>query len=531
MSYVVEFVGLATMRISRLLGSVALVSALVLSATQTGHASPGDPRSVEDLIASFGVDALLSDYVIVIDESGSMAETDTPLWPQVQEAYRALVGALPDGSRLNLITFSDLATIRAQEMVSEANRPDLAARLDFVPSGRTDIGAAIDSALSRLEDPAARSVQTVIFITDGQHAPPEQSIWRDVGNSEWDLLHDRAIAVQSRGTVRTRAIGLGGSGRLGAELVSRVFSGVETVELSPGELATYLTEEVRKAQLQALADAVTAELASGRVVASFSRDGNALQSEIRGTLTLHNAMDHLAADVDLRDIAVTSADGSVRSSIVDGSRTIHLLPQSSAVVEVVIKPDLGEGGFIDLPPEVREEADFDIRVVASAVASPQRVIQSELAIADVDIQVVQPDRFTATRVTGITWLQAIVRALLLLALLSLLVIVWWKFVRRPRLVGTLKLLDVPGESVRLKGKVMRLTHEQLRGRPGDALVKVYTRRGKAGRVYVDALKGTLEVRGRAGLWQPARSGGSIGASTYRINGAGGGRFLHEFEIK
>ena len=370
----------------------------------------------------------------------------------------------------------------------------------------------------------------MIFITDGQHAPPEQSIWRDVGNPEWAVLQERAASIESRRTVRTRAIGLGGGGRLGAELVSQVFSGVETVELGPDELSSYLTEEVRKAQLQALSEVVRSELASGRVTATIDREGDSLASEIRATVTLENSLPHLGVDIDLRDVDVSAGWDSVRASMVDGSQFLHLLPHASVSFVIVIKPDLSGEAFVDLPPEEREELDFSVRVVASASASPGGVIRDELGIVDVTVEMIQPDRFTAARVTGITWLQAVLRLALLILLLALLAVLWWKFLRRPRLVGSLRLLDVPGQSIRLKGKVMRLSHEQLRGRAGDALVKVYTRRGKGNRVFIDVLKGTVEVRGRAGLWQQARSGGSVGAATYRINGPGGGRFLHEFEI-
>lgn len=476
--------------------------------------------TIAELEQAFNVADLHSEFVVVIDVSGSMSSGVNPPFPSVQWAYATLVNAIPDGDRLTLITFDSLAGPVFDGPLTASNRSEAMGKLPSVATGEhTDIGAALRSAIDRLDRPDAASLQTVIFITDGVHEAPVGSPYFDVGNSEWLNLQVRAQDLEARRSIEVRALGIGGAGRQGAELVAQVFSSPEVADLAPEQLPDYLTNEVAKSRRQLLRAAVQSEVDRGKVKAQVSV-GADLTSSLTATVTLTSALAHLGVDVDLRDIAATLPDGTaVRSEVQGGSRVVHLAPGGSASIEVLLKPDVVSAPFFELPPPKREELDIQFEVKGAATATPTALL-GELGVST-SIPMIQPDEFTIGRDTGKTYGEFLRQIVVLLFLLLLLFAFWWKFLRLPPLPGAL-VLD-GRDPIKLKGKRMKVSASSLGVGAGSAELALSTRRRHPADVYVQVLTEPFE-KGSGRKWEPFKNGSSLGAVQYRLNQDMGPRF-------
>jgi len=484
------------------------------ASTPTGPAGdPSEPTTIAELEQAFDVADLHAEFVVVIDVSGSMSSGDNPPFPAVQEAFAALVNAIPDGDRLTLITFDSLAGPVFDGPLDAANRSVALGKLPLVATGvKTDIGAALRSAIDRLDRPNVEPLQTVIFITDGVHEAPQGSPYFDVGNNEWLTLKSRAADLETRRSIEVRALGLGGAGRQGAELVAQVFSSPEVADLDPSQLSPYLTNEVAKSRRQLLRTAVQAEVDQGTVKATVSSIGE-LDSQMTMKVNLTSTLPHLGVDFDLRDVTASMPSGAaVRSEVRGGSRTVHIPADGMVTVEVTLKPEISTTPLFEMPPPKHEELDIQFEVVGNAAVTPTALLV-ELGVST-SVPTVQPDEFTVERFTGKTYGELIRQILYLLLLLLFLVWFWWKFLRVPPLPGALILEG--RDPIKLKGKRMKVSAQSLGKGIGSAELKLYTRRRHPSDVYVDVLKDPFE-RAVGRKWQPFTKGSSLGAVQYRLN--------------
>ncbi len=514
-----------TSRLARHFRTVATASIalLLLANSGVGAATLEEPRTIDDLEKAFSIDDLRSDFVVVIDSSGSMADGSNPLFPQVRNAYKSLVDALPIGNRLSVITFDSTPTVVFDAAISRKNQAAAQSALDrIVPAGGTDLGSAISNALNKLERADAAQLATLIFMTDGeQHAGGQ---YADVNGGGWRALTRRAGEFEKSRPSRlaVRAIGLSDGGRRGAELVKSVFatSDTEIVQLPSDQLRAYLAAEAAKARRRSLIAAITDELRSHPIKATLTTDGT-LTSNVKVKVTLRSSLEHLGVDVDLkRVVAVDNRQRSVRSSIVGGSRTIHLPPAGSADFEVVVKPEVSTPDFFELPPERREEIDVTLRFSESAHAAPTELLEQTLRI-DTDVAVTQPDTFTAGRTLGKSWFWFITQILLSVLALLLAFYVWWRWIKLPPLTGQLLLTSSNKDSsgVPLKGKKMVIDGATFGSAAGGSRAKLYTRRGKRGRVFAQrvGLDGTFE-RQDGYKWKPFSAGSELSSvGRYRLD--------------
>lgn len=502
-----------------------LVAPFLAQITPSGAGS-GEPSTIPGLEQAFQVQDIHSDFVVVIDTSGSMGQGADPLYPKVQAAFASLVDALPAGDRLSVVTFDSVPTVSFDGPIDDSNRAQ-AKRLPSRLGNATDIGAALNTAVDRLDRPDAAQIQTVIFITDGRHEPPNGSAFAQVGGPAWEAARAKASGLESRRTVLVRALGLTDAGKEGAELAGQVFSRTEVAQLSGAQLVDYLTSEVAKARLRVLTAAIQAEIDSSVVDVRLKTDGR-LADQVKVSATLTSGLPHLGVDVDLERVRATDFKGEpIRSSIVGGSRMIHLAPGGTATFEILVKPNVKKGGLVDWPPPSREEVDVQLGFDQSAHATPRDLLEQQLGVNTV-AKVANADPFTVGRTVGMTWAQLIRWAFGLLLVVAVAAYVYWRWIRRPRLVGELVLDGAAADlqaAVRLKGKSMRVEGLDF-GRPGTTTVRFFTRRGKRRRVFAErvGIEGAFDRKAGSNKWSPFEAGSEVGFSLYRLDDEGGVRF-------
>ncbi len=142
------------------------------------------------------------DITVILDVSGSMREEAK--FSSVQdyldrEVLIPLVGA---GDRFTMITFGDSAAeVFSESIASDADRDRLVERIRTLSADNdfTDIGTALEKlgeVLDARKPGDARPV--ILFITDGKHAPPPGSPYRDKVLSLDERFRDvgRRIAMQ-----------------------------------------------------------------------------------------------------------------------------------------------------------------------------------------------------------------------------------------------------------------------------------------------------------------------------------------------
>jgi len=512
-------------------GAGLLLLGLLLTLAESAGATdptPPEPRTIPELEQAFGIANIHSDFVVVIDTSGSMSSGPDPLYPKVRTAFEGLVDQLPEGDHLSVVTFDNFPTTRFNEPLVGAARQRAKDLPRDARGQNTDIGAALFSTLDRLERPDANRIQTVIFLTDGNHEPPPFSEFVQPGNDSWQRMQQRAAALDSSHSLQVRALALTDQGKAGAELVGQVFPRTEVARLDPAQLGDYLAGQVVKARLQVLATAVDDEVRSGTVKATVTSDGK-LSNEVPAKVRLSSSLAHLGVDVDLQRISATDNAGKpVRIAIVGGSRTIHLPPAGTNSFRALLKPALASDPLVPMPPLEREEIDVQLDLAGTATAQPADLIRQALGV-DPALKVRQPDPFTLGRDRGTTVAGFLLWCAKWVALGLALWWVYWQWIRKQPLVGELVPTDPgmnPDVVIRLHGwrGTMKLGPE-LFDRPTGTRIRVSTRRGRRNRKRVFAerigIGGSFDVEKGRIEWKQFPSGGELTTVDHYRLGEGG----------
>jgi Mg-chelatase subunit ChlD len=141
-----------------------------------GRYNPAQPkREGSGRTTFFELPVISRRIVFVLDRSKSMAEGKPRKIDVVRAEMKALLSALPDGTRLNVIFFGDrLDTFAQSTRVLDARTRKEA--LDFMertePDGRTNLYDALDKALSLVGSPETgalrdEGVDTIFVLSDG----------------------------------------------------------------------------------------------------------------------------------------------------------------------------------------------------------------------------------------------------------------------------------------------------------------------------------------------------------------------------
>lgn len=111
-----------------------------------------------------------SNIVMVLDTSGSMEQTDPDR--QIVKAATEVIQKMDDDKRLALILFNDHATVLQPlvQVADQSTKDQIIQKLGtgFVPSGGTNIGEALETAMNHLrETSSVQGNSTVLLMSDG----------------------------------------------------------------------------------------------------------------------------------------------------------------------------------------------------------------------------------------------------------------------------------------------------------------------------------------------------------------------------
>ena len=461
---------------------VAVVAvALLTSAALSGAAAQtGDPQTLDDLFDLFGVSDVPADFVIVIDTSGSMSEGPNPPYLGVLQAYRSLIDAIPNGDAVSVVTFDSDPNLVFQGPLDAKSRVAAKAALPESATGaHTDIGAALDATLRRLERADSSDVETVIFLTDGVHDPPEGSAFPEKSGPAWEELRARAQRVAQTHDLLVLGIGVASGTDIG--LLRTVFANPEINSLPPDQLPAFFAEAIRRSRLARLRLLVDRELEHGVRVRSTATAP--LAPSIESDIALTSNFTKLPVTVDVSGVKVTDRNGTSVPATVVGPESVRLGPGETARLSILIKPEVSTPRFT-VPPKT-ESAEFTIEIDATYTVQPVTLLQ-RVTPHPVTGTVTGFGTVETSRTFGWTIRRAV--TLLLLVLLILWVLVWLyrRFLQLPRLVGVFELdmagLDEDQRVLRLRGKRMILDQSNV-PLAGTAKVKLFTRRGRRGHVW------------------------------------------------
>jgi VWA domain-containing protein len=162
---------------------LSLVLVLLLSGAGVAVAAPTD---LDDLYGELGIADVATDYVVLVDTSGSMA--DNGRYDDVRDSLRTFFAGLRPVDHVTLITFAE-----STDVVHDGPADKAADAIDDMPdtpvSDYTDLGTAIDLGFSSLERSGHAPLGAVVLLTDGLDNPPPDSRYDD--EDAWAELADR----------------------------------------------------------------------------------------------------------------------------------------------------------------------------------------------------------------------------------------------------------------------------------------------------------------------------------------------------
>jgi Mg-chelatase subunit ChlD len=483
--------------------------------------SVSNPHTATDLIRLFNVEGVPADFVVVVDTSGSMSTQPPghPPYPHVRTAYAQLVHALGPGDQLSLVTFSNVPTVDFQGPVASAKQKSQA--LKALPSKAdgpaTDIGAALNQTLNRLDRVNASDVQIVLFLTDGKQNAPVGSPYARVGDAAWKSLQRRGRSIASQHAIEAYGVGLGQGSSTDVGLLQGVFPNPTIVALPPDQLGPFFKEAVLQSELLRLRQPLHQELQSGTVTATVLTPPG-LARHVSLSVRLSSTFRHLPVDVHLRQVAVRDGGRVVPASVLGGLHSFRLAPGSHRIVTVAATLPVSSPGL--QIPQKHEVQSVRLDLEGSLTAQPSSLIH-RLFKFDTTSTLTSPSASNLRRTVGYSLLEAIAAVLAaLLLILAIGAFLRWLFVPPP-LVG---FFEPAGDStshkaVRLSGRRMVIDHKRLPD-AGGAAIEVFTRPRHRNTVYAVSKRPEVQVRERHNRWRTITGECLLsGGEHYRIGGA------------
>jgi len=344
-----------------------LAATVVLASLAVGVAARAQtPSTIDDLMRLFRVGEVPADFVIVIDTSGSMSSGEDPPYPGVVEAYKVLIDTIPDGDFVSVITFDTEPDLRFRDTLDSSNRSRAKLVLPEKAEGKhTDIGKAIDATLDRLGRADANEIQTVVFMTDGKHDPPDGSPYPTTHGPAWKALKDRARELEATHDITVLGIGLAEGTDVG--LLRTVFTDVEINSLPPDQLPGFFEEAVQRSRLARLRRLVERELADGGVRLRSSTTTE-LQHSISAEVDVTSTFQKLPVRLTISKVRVTDREGNPVLARLEGPESVVLQPGETASIPIEIRPDLAPERVV-VPP-VTETAEFLVALDATYEVQP-----------------------------------------------------------------------------------------------------------------------------------------------------------------
>lgn len=449
--------------IARFLAQIVLIICTVVAAAvalvPAASAQPPPPPTAEQIFEQLGVDQVPADYVVLVDTSLSMGG----IYGQVVDTLRPFLAGTTALDRVVVYTFDSSITRR----YTGPGGPDTAAvsALPPAPSGGvTDIGSAISSALTELEQSRSR-VGSVVMLTDGVNNPPFGSPYGDVNGSAWGDLSRRAAALRDGGwSLQGYALPLSGA-RQGAELLRKVIPGAELTDLEGvRDIAEFLDRTKRGVRARKAEDVLAAD-ADGSVVVEWpDTTVDVADGQADVPVTLRSTFEKVPVTVSGLTADVTGVSADV-VSFAGPVPPVDLAPGQSATVTIPLRWSPEEDWWPPFPHTVSVEPTLTMRgTVGSSWTDVLR--SSGIALAVNPAPAADPSTVRLEAEVG--WLPLF---LLLLAVAVLLVVLWRVRAHRrahPEVSGRLsyrRLLTPDQDSVALQPGRTDFTFPSSGGRP------------------------------------------------------------------
>jgi VWA domain-containing protein len=254
--------------------------------------------TMNNVLDELGVSRIPTSYVFVIDVSQSMQRSG--LYPQALTALGRFLRAIDPKDQIGVVIFAKRGET-ALPLAPLTSVSDVISALPERAEGTaTDIGAGLSQALGELQDAPPGQPATVVLLTDGIHAPADDSRFPTTTGAEWDKLATRAAELQKSRQISAFAIPL--SGASGVDVLCSVFPGTRKLQVgsSPASLTNYLQRTQALTRLETAARLLQDDRDKGVQVewpptlAEVDVPSGTTTAQVR----LRNAAPHLPAVVD-----------------------------------------------------------------------------------------------------------------------------------------------------------------------------------------------------------------------------------------
>lgn len=494
------------------LWTIALgVAALLLMFVLASAASAVEGPTEEQIFADLNVDEVASDYVVLVDTSGSMAAGG--LYDNVRTTLRPFLAGLTAADHVAIYTFDDVVQPRYLGPAGATN-----AILDGLPNapnpqGNTDIGAALRSALDELGRSGAADVAAIVLLTDGVNEPAAGSPYIDTNGPAWTALRDRATELsRARKSLRGYALPLRDQAG-GAQLLRQVVS--NTVVVEPRQfpnIAGFLDQTKHATRVEKAQQKLAGDIGKGVVVdwpANRTFDMNSGAAEL--TLTLRSQLAHVPLTLTNVHIDVDTP-ATVAQLQQQLPPQLTLLPGSTVPLTIRLqwKPDAGP---LPIWPTASLEPTIAVRADVSSPWTAALASDIPLKVPTEPVDGAQTIRYEAT----VGWWGTLPLMIATVLAAGALIAVFRYFRRHPTLNGTLTATRPFNQGelyIPLTGRKTALSIQN--GLPGHGNVRA--RRNGHGNGGV-TLEITYSPDGSAGResTEPCRLGGEvmIGGVTFR----------------
>lgn len=488
-------------------GRRLIVSAFVVLIASAGPAaakpSYDPPESVDDLFKVFSITDQPIDFTLAIDTSGSMFNNpiDNPTYPRLIPVFNDLVRAMRPTDHLTAFSFD--SKIHGFSNGDVGDGSDAISKLPTEPTGSgTDIGAALEEAVSATKRAKSSPVQVVIVLTDGVHEPDRRVSkmkYPATSGPEWAALRADADAARQGRTFIVLGVGLSdGKGTTDIGLVTDVFDGAKTVDLPPEQLSGTFKDLVDRGRIALLRSPLRNEAEVGfldRTIEAKPR----LRSDPTVRITYASSMPKLDCAVRVEDLSVTDEDGNVIVAQFDG-RTFDATVRPGEKVDATIQLKLDVA-----PTPFKVGSHVETRTFELGVKNETAFVQPEKTISE---QVLggtrlpcrlkaETTKFTLRRSYGTSVITVIMWAIAVV--LAILFVLWaiYKLFRKPPLTGFL--VSPRGRAVlALGGRTMTVPNDDFF--PAEvkaASIRLSTRKRKWKKVYVTEEHGRVRLDGQA----------------------------------
>jgi len=146
----------------------------------------------------YQADSKRADYVIVIDQSGSMRN----YWANVKSGISALINSLPDEDYVSILGFSSQCqALVVPRKLNQSSKNELISQINQLPNPtgqKTDLFEAVDKTLDEINRPNSNELKFLFFITDFINDPPSNTRWNNTNIHSLKEKYERIVGQTER---------------------------------------------------------------------------------------------------------------------------------------------------------------------------------------------------------------------------------------------------------------------------------------------------------------------------------------------